>query len=292
MSEISKRKGIILAGGNGTRLYPITLGICKQLLPVYDKPMIYYPLSTLMLAGVNDVLIITKPSDKELFFNLLGNGSQWGIKINYEMQKKPNGISESLIIASEFIGDNPIILILGDNLFYGSDLVSKMKKINNTINGATIFAYPVKDPDRYGVVTFNKNGKVTSLEEKPKSPKSNYAVTGIYFFDNSAIDRAKSLTFSPRGELEITDLNKSYLNDDQLNVELISRGSAWLDTGTFESLSDANSFIRTLENRQGLKIGCPEEAAWRNGWINNDQLLNLSKNLNKSGYGDYLKTLI
>ncbi len=292
MSEISKRKGIILAGGNGTRLYPITLGICKQLLPVYDKPMIYYPLSTLMLAGVNDILIITKPSDKELFFNLLGNGSQWGIKINYEMQYKPNGISESLIIASEFIGENPIILILGDNLFYGSDLISKMKKINNNTNGATIFAYPVKDPNRYGVVTFNKNGKVTSLEEKPKSPKSNYAVTGIYFFDNSAIDRAKSLAFSPRGELEITDLNKSYLNDDQLNVELISRGSAWLDTGTFESLSDANSFIRTLENRQGLKIGCPEEIAWRNGWINNDQLLNLSKNLNKSGYGDYLKTLI
>ena len=285
------RKGIILAGGKGTRLFPITNVVSKQLLPIYDKPMIYYPLSTLMLSGIKEILIITNEKDETLFRDLLGNGQKFGISIEYKTQKKPEGIAQAFIIAEEFIKDNSVTLILGDNIFYGKGLINLLEKSNNN-NNATIFAYPVKDPERYGVVEFNKKFEVISIEEKPKNPKSNYAITGIYYYDNTVIDKAKSIKPSKRGELEISDINNLYLEENCLNVELFGRGLAWLDTGTFDSLNEASLFIKTLENRQGLKISCPEEIAWRNGWIDDEQLMTLSKSLKKSGYGKYLISLL
>ena len=285
------RKGIILAGGKGTRLFPITNVVSKQLLPIYDKPMIYYPLSTLMLSGIKEILIITNEKDETLFRDLLGNGQKFGISIEYKTQKKPEGIAQAFIIAEEFIKDNSVTLILGDNIFYGKGLINLLEKSNNN-NNATIFAYPVKDPERYGVVEFNKKFEVISIEEKPKNPKSNYAITGIYYYDNTVLDKAKSIKPSKRGELEISDINNLYLEENCLNVELFGRGLAWLDTGTFDSLNEASLFIKTLENRQGLKISCPEEIAWRKGWIDDEQLMTLSKSLKKSGYGKYLISLL
>ena len=281
-------KGIILAGGTGSRLFPITKAISKQLLHVYDKPMIYYPLTTLMASGIRDILIITNINDRRNFETLLGNGSQFGIDIKYANQESPNGIAEAFIIGEEFIKDSLITLILGDNIFYGSNLTNLLKECFLRKRGGTIFAYPVKDPERYGVIEFDDSNRVISLEEKPKIPKSKYVITGIYVFDNKVIDLAKTLKPSKRGELEITDLLKIYLNEQNLSVNLLERGSAWLDTGNIDSLHEASSYIRTLEHRQGLKIGCPEEIAWNNGWINNEQLLKLSKPLLKSGYGEYL----
>ena len=286
------RKGIILAGGKGTRLYPITNVVSKQLLPIYDKPMIYYPLSTLMLSGIRDILIITNEKDKVLFESLLGNGEELGISINYKTQKDPEGIAQAFLIADDFIKDNPVTLILGDNIFYGKGLVNLLENSNKKHSGASIFAYPVKDPGRYGVVEFNKNFKVLSIEEKPKFPKSNFAITGIYYYDNTVLEKAKSIKPSKRGELEISDINNLYLKEDTLNVELFGRGMAWLDTGTFDSLNEASIFIKTLENRQGLKISCPEEVAWRKGWINDEDLIRLSRSLEKSGYGKYLISLL
>ena len=286
------RKGIILAGGKGTRLFPITNVVSKQLLPIYDKPMIYYPLSTLMLSGIKEILIITNEKDETLFRDLLGNGQKLGISIEYKTQKKPEGIAQAFIIAEEFIKDNSVTLILGDNIFYGKGLINLLEKSNNNNNNATIFAYPVKDPERYGVVEFNKKFEVISIEEKPKNPKSNYAITGIYYYDNTVLDKAKSIKPSKRGELEISDINNLYLAENCLNVELFGRGLAWLDTGTFDSLNEASLFIKTLENRQGLKISCPEEIAWRKGWIDDEQLMTLSKSLKKSGYGKYLISLL
>ena len=285
------RKGIILAGGKGTRLFPITNVVSKQLLPIYDKPMIYYPLSTLMLSGIKEILIITNEKDETLFRDLLGNGQKFGISIEYKTQKKPEGIAQAFIIAEEFIKDNSVTLILGDNIFYGKGLINLLEKSNNN-NNATIFAYPVKDPERYGVVEFNKKFEVISIEEKPKNPKSNYAITGIYYYDNTVLDKAKSIKPSKRGELEISDINNLYLEENCLNVELFGRGLAWLDTGTFDSLNEASLFIKTLENRQGLKISCPEEIAWRKGWIDDEQLMTLSRSLKKSGYGKYLISLL
>lgn len=281
-------KGIILAGGTGSRLFPITKAISKQLLHVYDKPMIYYPLTTLMASGIRDILIITNINDRRNFETLLGNGSQFGIDIKYANQESPNGIAEAFLIGEEFIKDSLITLILGDNIFYGSNLTNLLKECFLRKRGGTIFAYPVKDPERYGVIEFDDSNRVISLEEKPKIPKSKYVITGIYVFDNKVIDLAKTLKPSKRGELEITDLLKIYLNEQNLSVNLLERGSAWLDTGNIDSLHEASSYIRTLEHRQGLKIGCPEEIAWNNGWINNEQLLKLSKPLLKSGYGEYL----
>ena len=271
------RKGIILAGGKGTRLHPVTYVVSKQLLPVYDKPMIYYPLSTLMLAGIKNILIITSPEDKDLFFKLLGDGSKYGIKINYAIQNKPEGIAQAFIIGKKFIEESNVALILGDNLFHGDN---------------SIFAYPVSDPERYGVVEFNSLGKALSIEEKPKKPKSKFAITGLYFYDNSVIEKAEKLKPSKRGELEITDLNKLYMKEGKLQVEIMNRGMTWLDTGTLDSLHEASSYIRTLEKRQGLKIGCPEEIAWRMGFINDKELNLISENLLKSGYGNYLKSII
>ena len=285
------RKGIILAGGTGSRLFPLTNGVCKQLLPIYSKPMIYYPLSSLMLAGIKEILIITTPEDINKFKKLLGDGRQFGINLKYISQLKPEGIAQALILGEDFIKKSNIILILGDNLFYGKNFVKLMQSANQK-KEPTIFAYPVSDPERYGVVEFNKNKKVINIEEKPKNPKSNYAITGIYFYDNSAIDKAKNLKPSARGELEITDLNLMYLKEERLNVEIFGRGMAWLDTGTFDSLHDASSFIKSIENRQGLKVCCPEEVAWRNGWINDSELLKLATPLIKSGYGNYLISLI
>ena len=285
------RKGIILAGGTGSRLYPLTQVVNKQLLPIYDKPMIYYPLSTLMLMGVKEVLVITTIYDFELYQKLLKNGNQWGIKIAYQIQEQPNGLAESFLIGKDFIKDNSVVLILGDNLFYGDQLPSMLKDLSNK-EGASILACPVSDPERYGVVEFNSEKKVINIVEKPKNPKSNYVVTGIYFYDSTVVERSSRLKPSQRGELEITDLNKSYLDDNLLNVKLMSRGMAWLDTGTHESLHEASSFIKTIENRQGLKIGSPEEIAWRNKWITDQQLENLSKDLNKSSYGEYLIKLL
>ena len=287
----SHRKGIILAGGTGSRLFPLTNGVCKQLLPIYSKPMIYYPLSSLMLAGIKEILIITTPEDINKFKKLLGDGRQFGINLKYISQLKPEGIAQALILGEDFIKKSNIILILGDNLFYGKNFVKLMQSANQK-KEPTIFAYPVSDPERYGVVEFNKNKKVINIEEKPKNPKSNYAITGIYFYDNSAIDKAKNLKPSARGELEITDLNLMYLKEERLNVEIFGRGMAWLDTGTFDSLHDASSFIKSIENRQGLKVCCPEEVAWRNGWINDSELLKLATPLIKSGYGNYLISLI
>ena len=285
------RKGIILAGGTGSRLFPLTNGVCKQLLPIYNKPMIYYPLSSLMLAGIKEILIITTGEDINKFKKLLGDGSQFGITLKYIIQSNPEGIAQAFILGEDFIKESDIALVLGDNLFYGKNFISLMKSANQK-KEPTIFAYQVSDPERYGVVEFNENKKVISIVEKPKNPKSNYAITGIYFYDNSVIEKAKSLKPSKRGELEITDLNLLYLTEDRLNVEIFGRGMAWLDTGTFDSLHDASSFIKSIENRQGLKVCCPEEVAWRNGWINNEDLLKLAEPLIKSGSGNYLISLI
>ena len=286
------RKGIILAGGNGSRLYPITKATSKQLIPVYDKPMIYYPLSTLMLAGIKDILIITSPKNNENFRELLGNGSQFGITIKYKIQSKPEGIAQAFLIAEDFIGNSSVALILGDNLFHGDFLVNRLQKSYLLNEGASIFAYSVSDPERYGVVEFDSKGIAYNIEEKPKNPKSKFAITGLYFYDNTVIEKAKKISPSNRGELEITDLNKMYMKEGKLIVEKMNRGMTWLDTGTTDSLHEASSYIRSLEKRQGLKIGCPEEVAWRVGFINDEQLYSLSIDLTKSGYGKYLQKIL
>jgi glucose-1-phosphate thymidylyltransferase len=284
-------KGIILAGGSGTRLYPITMGISKQLMPIYDKPMIYYPLSTLMLAGIKEILIITTPDDQQQFKRLLGDGSQWGCDLYYEVQEKPNGLAQAFVIGEKFIGRDSVALVLGDNIFYGSRFSNLLQQSANP-DGAIIFAYPVSDPERYGVVEFDKNHIALSIEEKPKNPKSNYAVPGLYFYDNSVVDIAKNISPSPRGEYEITDVNRKYLEDKKLKVAVLDRGFAWLDTGTFESLHDATEFVRVIEKRQGFKIGCLEEIAYRMHFIDKNQLMDLAKKFEKSGYGDYLINLV
>ncbi len=285
-------KGIILAGGSGTRLYPITQAVSKQLLPVYDKPMIYYPLATLMLAGIRDILIINTPHEQALFQRLLGDGTQWGLNIRYAVQPSPDGLAQAFLIGREFVGGDPCCLILGDNLFYGHGLTDVMKRAGARGEGATVFGYWVNDPERYGVADIDANGKVVDLEEKPTRPKSNYAVTGLYFYDNKVCDYAASLKPSPRGELEITDLNRLYLQQNQLHLEPLGRGYAWLDTGTHDSLVQAANYIETIENRQGLKVCCPEEIAYLNGWINADALLELARPLAKTGYGAYLQRLV
>ncbi len=284
-------KGIILAGGSGTRLYPITMGISKQLMPIYDKPMIYYPLSTLMLAGIKEILIVTTPEDQQQFIRLLGDGQQWGCYIQYEIQEKPNGLAQAFVIGDKFIGKDAVALILGDNIFYGSGFSHLLQKSANP-DGAVIFAYPVSDPERYGVVEFDKDNIAVSIEEKPNEPKSNYAVPGLYFYDNTVVGIAKNIKPSPRGEYEITDVNRKYLYDKKLKVAVLDRGFAWLDTGTFESLHDASEFVRVIEKRQGFKIGCPEEIAYRMNFIDKNQLNFLAKKFEKSGYGEYLKSVL
>jgi glucose-1-phosphate thymidylyltransferase len=285
-------KGIILAGGSGTRLYPVTQVVSKQLLPVYDKPMIYYPLSTLMLAGLRDILVISTPEDTGRFADLLGDGHAWGINISYAVQPSPDGLAQAFLIGREFIGDNASTLILGDNIFYGQSFSKQLQAAAQIERGATVFAYPVHDPERYGVVEFDKSGRAISLEEKPKAPRSRYAVTGLYFYDRQVAEIASSLRPSARGELEITDLNRRYLEAGTLNVQIMSRGMAWLDTGTHDSLFEAGLFIQTVERRQGLKIACPEEIAWRLGHITAEQLERLAEPIRKSGYGDYLLNLL
>ncbi len=289
---MSQRKGIILAGGSGTRLHPVTQSISKQLLPVYDKPMIYYPLSTLMLAGMREICIISTPQDTPRLQQLLGDGSQWGLELSYVVQEKPEGIAQAFTLTKSFISDSSTALVLGDNVYYGHDLADLMSEADDRQKGATVFAYPVFDPERYGVVEFDDAGKALSIEEKPTKPKSRYAITGLYFYDNQVVDIAESLKPSARGEYEITDVNQYYLDKGELHVEVMGRGMAWLDTGTHDSLLEASQFIQTIEKRQGLKVMCPEEIAYRQGYIDADQLLALAKPLVKSGYGDYLMNLI
>lgn len=285
-------KGIILAGGSGTRLYPITMGISKQLLPVYDKPMIYYPLSVLMLAGIQDILVITTPEDQHGFIRLLGDGTQFGINLTYAIQPNPDGLAQAFIIGEKFIGQDSVCLVLGDNIFFGQGFTPKLRAAAQREKGATVFGYQVMDPERFGVVTFDSNFKALNIEEKPKNPKSNWAVTGLYFYDNDVIDHAKNTKPSARGELEITSVNEAYLRNNLLTVELLGRGFAWLDTGTHDSLIEAGSFVETVQKRQGMMVACPEEIAWRNGWLSNRNVLTLGKNLAKNSYGQYLIDLV